>query len=222
MNTVIVVIGVILLIVIFYNLFKNYFTNTSQIVSSSNMNVQLPAVSHTTLVNPTSTRYYYLLWIYVNSWDKNNTTNNRIIFSRNNDVALYLDPKANLVCQINPQQSVTTAPNTTTNINVTSNFPLQKWVCIEINLDNTVVDVYLDGKMVKSVQVPQVSPDNISDINFGVFDANMAQFTRTSSPLDPQTAWNNYLAGNGNSVSNYNLTLSVLKDNIVTSKFSLR
>jgi len=116
--------------------------------------------------------------------------------------------------------------NTSTNINVTNNFPLQKWVCIEVNVDNTIVDVYLDGKMVKSVQVPQVVPDNVSDVNFGKFDANIAQFTRNAFTIDPQTAWNNYLAGNGGSslsstLSSYNLTLSLLKDNVVTSKFSL-
>jgi hypothetical protein len=227
MNTVIVIIGAILLVVIFYTLFKSYFfSNSSKLVNSSNLNIQLPPVSHTSLVNPTSTRYSYLLWIYVNSWDKSDTTNNRVIFSRLNDMSLYLDPNANLVCQMSPSSPTSASSTPATNINVTNNFPLQKWVCIEINVDNTIVDVYLDGKMVKSVQVPQVVPDNVSDVNFGKFDANIAQFTRNAFPIDPQTAWNNYLVGNGGSslsstLSSYNLTLSLLKDNVVTSKFSL-
>jgi hypothetical protein len=224
MNTVIVIIGAILLIIIFYTLFKSYFfSNSSKLVNSSNLNTQLPKVSLTSLVNPTATRYSYIIWIYVNSWDKSDTTNNRVIFSRLNDMSLYLDPNANLVCQMSPTSN---SSSQTTIINVTNNFPLQKWVCIEVNVDNTIVDVYLDGKMVKSVQVPQVVPDNVSDVTFGVFDANIAQFTRNAFPIDPQTAWNNYLTGNGGStlsstLSSYNLSLSLLKDNVVTSKFSL-
>ena len=38
-------------------------------------------------------------------------------------------------------------------IEVVNNFPLQKWVYILISYDNNICDIYLDGKMVKSVQL---------------------------------------------------------------------
>jgi hypothetical protein len=47
---------------------------------------------------------------------------------------------------------------THSDIVVTNNFPIQKWVHIGIVIDNKIMDVYLDGKMVKSVKLQ----DNIS------------------------------------------------------------
>ena len=35
---------------------------------------------------------------------------------------------------------------------ITNNFPLQKWTCILVSVDNKIIDVYLDGKLVKSIE----------------------------------------------------------------------
>ena len=139
---------------------------------------------------------------------------------------------------------------------VTTNFPLQKWVSISVSVDNQFVDVYLDGKLVKSQRfyktvttaaatndVPAVtagvfpkvppnaatSPVNLGSINavnvFTPFDAFVAEFKRWTVPIDPASAWDNYLAGNGtNSISKafsaYGIDVSVLKNNVEQTKFS--
>ena len=113
-----------------------------------------------------------------------------------------------------------------TKINITNNFPLQKWVYLVISIDNTVADCYLDGKLIKSVKITQVAPDKTADVKFGLgVDAYIAQFQRWTNPLDPQSVWKAYAAGSGSSLagtdSNYNVALSVLKDNVITSKLTL-
>jgi hypothetical protein len=74
--------------------------------------------------------------------------------------------------------------------------------------------------------VQQVNPTKESDITFGLgFDAYIAQFQRWTDPLDPQSVWNSYVSGSGSTLagtdSNYNVALSVLKDNVITSKLTL-
>jgi hypothetical protein len=99
-------------------------------------------------------------------------------------------------------------------------------VYLTISIDNTVADCYLDGKLIKSVKISQVGPTTSGNIMFGSgIDAYIAQFQRWTNPLDPQSAWNAYVAGSGSSLagadSNYNVALSVLKDNVITSKLTL-
>ncbi len=113
-------------------------------------------------------------------------------------------------------------------INVTDNFPLQKWVFIVVSVDNYIVDVYLDGKLVKSVQISQVNPDSTSNVYVGSgYDAYIANFQRWSYPLDPQTAWNSYMSGNGGSslgsmlgVNNYHMNMNILKGDVEQGKIT--
>jgi hypothetical protein len=180
----------------------------------------------------------------------NAPTAKSIIFSRNNDLILYLDQSnTTLTAVVNPQINSTNTSSTSpifvsdeskliksavlpstvspsTKINITNNFPLQKWVYLVISIDNTVADCYLDGKLIKSVKITQVAPDKTADVKFGLgVDAYIAQFQRWTNPLDPQSVWKAYAAGSGSSLagtdSNYNVALSVLKDNVITSKLTL-
>ena len=86
-------------------------------------------------------------------------------------------------------------------------------------VDNTIVDVYLDGKLVKSVQIAKsVSiPEGGSDIVFGTnWDAYFAKFERHSKATDLKSAYDKYMEGNGGStlsqaLGNMNVNLSITK-----------
>ena len=160
----------------------------------------------------------------------------KVIFSRKKDILLYLDKStASLLCTLNPTYTNNTdataailpsnSSSTTGTITVTNNFPLQKWVYITVVVDNTITDIYLDGKLVKSVQIDQFYPDKTSDLHFGYgYDAYISNFQRWSTPLDPQTVWSTYLAGNGTSsigTNNYHMNVSLLKDNVEQKTYSL-
>jgi hypothetical protein len=242
MNFIIVILSVIIIVILFYIAFKSYFSNVSTLKNQSSLadpTKPIEKIVATNLQIPNSTRYAYGIWVYVNTLNSPNSKS--VIFSRNNDIVVYLDQmNSTLSAIINPSVSAgisATSPivvsneealvkPTSTKINITNNFPLQKWVYIVISVDNTVVDCYLDGKLIKSVKAQQVNPTKDADITFGLgFDAYIAQFQRWTNPLDPQSVWNSYVSGSGSTLagidSNYNVALSVLKDNVITSKLTL-
>jgi hypothetical protein len=252
MNFIIVILSVIIIVILFYIGFKSYFSKKSTLTSQTSLadgSKPVPDIISSNIQKPDSTRYAYGLWIYVNTL--NAPTAKSIIFSRNNDLILYLDQNnTTLTAVVNPQIDSTNTSSTSpivvsnesnlnkprvppstgvspsTKINITNNFPLQKWVYIVISIDNTVADCYLDGKLIKSVKITQVAPDKTAPVKFGLgVDAYIAQFQRWTNPLDPQSVWKAYAAGSGSSLagtdSNYNVALSVLKDNVITSKLTL-
>ena len=115
---------------------------------------------------------------------------------------------------------------------ITNNFPIQRWVYIVVSIDNTVADVYLDGKLVKSVAITQVQPQE-KLISFktpgasGGMDAYLSNFERVTTPLDPQSVWNKYIAGSGsnlavsNMIGKYNLNLTLLNNGQVSQNYKL-
>ena len=245
---VITIIAVIAIFVVIYYVYVKFFTGVNTLASTSlNLNSQPPPppILVSTLTNPESTKYAYGVWVYVNTWD---TTKTKVIFSRYSDIILYLDKTTGVLnCAIGaagtpfytpaPAPDATLNPElltsdfkqkTTNNISVTNNFPLQTWVYIVVNVNNTVADIYLNGKMVKSVQINQTAPDKVSNIFYGNgYDAVVNKFVRWSTPVDPNTVWNYYVSGNGSgSVAgalggSYGAQVTISKNNAVTSQFKL-
>jgi hypothetical protein len=237
MNSIVIILT-ILIIVLLYVLYAYFMNTSSQLSATADLKQVVPAV--TSINNPKNTRYGYSIWVYVKSWDNNS---NKVIFSRNGNLSLYLSkmsPTLNLDVIMNDNSKQT--------MMITNNFPLQRWVCICISADNQYFDCYLDGKLVKSqrmyVQSPGSStgimpaspPDSstpiylgnsdTSSVAFTAFDAVVASFKRHTSPVDPQTAWTNYTAGNGNNsimkaLSPYGVNLNILKDNVQQSQITI-
>ena len=110
------------------------------------------------------------------------------IFHRDKDTHLKLMPDGKLIAVMGTNKE---------SIDITNNFPLQKWVCVTISLNNNIMDAYLDGKMVKSVKLnPSYSNDSGESIQFGSdVDIYISNFERVPSPTDPKTAYDKYLAG---------------------------
>jgi len=169
------------------------------------------------LSNPESSRYSYNLWIYVVSLGADQK-----IFEIDNGSGKY-----QFKLEVTTSGDLNYYLNTTKYI-ISSNFPLQKWVCVSVSVDNNVVDTYLDGKLVKSQKMEGTpyTPLKTSKIVFGTGDIYLAEFERLANPIDPQTAWDRYMAGNGGSyISNafaaYGANLILTKDQVDMKKFSL-
>lgn len=234
MDIKIIVVGVILLVVVLYYVFRSWFSSDTILDNEYSLNDgTLADIPASDLSVPDAANFTYSIWVYVNSWNTNST---KTIFSRQYDTKLYLDDStATLMMDIgNPTTSQDeNQMNYSDTIQITNNFPLQKWVCVLISVDNNIVDVYLDGKMVKSVYIgtgttpPFTGMQSGSSIVFGSgWDAYISRFERNTSSTDPNTAWNKYLKGNGGSslkdaLGNVSINVSVMKDNIETASYSL-
>jgi hypothetical protein len=213
-------------------IFGNYFTGTTSVAKEQDMTKSIAAITADQLSVPDAERYSYGLWIYVNAWPKTLNSSGVVIptpiFTRVNDMELNLTGTTGTLglYVYKGQKNGTTV--STKEITITNNFPLQKWTYITISKDNTTVDLYLDGKLVKSVAISTThKPDKTSPINFGLVkdgSAFMAKFTRRPRVADPQSVWNDYMGGSGTgSAGNgkMNVNLSLLKDNVETSKFAI-
>ena len=231
--TIILTVIILLLVYVLYAYMTGTVTNLAKSTSLSVVNLPI-----TDIAGSRNTRYGYTIWVYVNTWDNNSK---KTIFSRNNNIRVYLDdnsPTLKVQLTMNKRNADNNAYVTDEMI-VTKNFPLQKWVCISVSVDNQFVDAYLDGKLVKSHRfynndsgtMPIVPPDassapiNLGNSNGSVFDAYVSEFKRSIVPIDPETAWNNYLEGNGTNAvsrafSSYGIDVAILKNNVKQTSIS--
>ena len=246
MNYLYVILGIVVIIIL-YILYQYLATSTSTLTNQTNLKKE-----NTIKVtdNPNTNTYSYGLWLYINSVPGTATNS---IFSTTSTAGpmpttastvgvtglppldLYYTTEGGsvLACEILTGGTSLAIQK----FNITTNFPIQKWVYIVINVQNgNFVDFYLDGKLIKSVQMPNlqqnaavssdVDGEVITGQKDGGLDALIAGFTRTSAAVNPQDVWSSYLAGNGgNSLSkmfsSYGVQVDLVKDNVTQSKFTL-
>lgn len=218
MNYTLIILGIILVLVL-YVLYR-FMTDRQTMVSSKVYLADKPGnKSFGELANPGASRYSYNLWIYVVSLGSDQN-----IFEIKDGSDKLFELKLTTAGDL----KYTLKDDEETAKIITSNYPLQKWVCVSVSVDNDVVDTYVDGKLVKSQKTsgsPKV-PTKTSQIEFGQGDIYIAEFERLPNPIDPQTAWDRYMAGNGGSyISNafaaYGANLILTKDQVDMKKYAL-
>lgn len=226
MNTTTIVLGTILIIIIVFMLFQDHFTGKTKLEKQQHLLKSSPAnIESTKLASPGAVNFTYTIWVFVNSTNNSNMT----IFKRSGDTDLYLTPTGTLTAVMGKDDDTTASINETETIHITNNFPLQKWVCVTISVNQKIMDAYIDGKMVKSVKLSEFFTVNKdSHIEFGKdVDIYISNFERVPSPTDPKSAYDKYLAGSGGAslistlLGNINVNLSVLQNNVETSRFAL-
>lgn len=231
MDTIAIVLIVVILVLI-YVLYAYFTDSATELIQTANLSIAIPPI--TKITSPKNTRYGHSVWLYVNTWDNNA---NKTILSRDNHFRLYLDkssPILKLDVHMNDGSDETMV--------ITNNFPLQKWVNILVSMDNQFADAYIDGKLVRSQRFykqvdnlsgvsPIPSPDKEVALYLGnkeasTFDAYATLLKRWTEPVDPKTAWDNYMKGNGSSkmasaLNDIGIDLSILQNKEEVKKFSL-
>jgi hypothetical protein len=218
MDTIVIVLIVVIILLVYFL----YAASASKTSSKTlyNLNKSNTSIANADLTNPKSYRFSYESWIYVNNW---NNTSEKYIYNANAGtegtqvIKLYLDKTApTLYCKLSGLGNTANPV-----IKVTENFPIQKWVYVVISVDSQIADCYLDGKLIKSTKLPYlVDVSSAYNINFGICDAYVTGFKRNAFAMNPQTAWANYMAGNGFSGNKYGMNLTITKDNATVSQIS--
>jgi hypothetical protein len=225
MNIVAVFLGIIIVILI-YILYTYITQKPIDINNLVYLKTDTKTIDASLIKNPTASTFSYAFWVYINSWD---TVNIKPLLKHGDvNFKIYLD---NLTPTLKLDYIHTTS--TSESFNLMSNFPIQKWCYVIVSVDNQILDFYLDGKLVLSSQL-NGTPVITNSVNSGdtivIGDSNikqdiyLAKISRWPNAVDPQTAWDTYMNGNGqsNALNNmYNMKLSVLKNNIETKEFSL-
>ena len=110
-----------------------------------------------------------------------------------------------------------------------SNIAIQRWVNLTISVYGRSMDVYIDGKLVKTCLLPGVAninnSANIYVTPMGGFSGWTSKFQYYPNPLNPQEAWNIYTNGfsswYSNMFSSYNVQISLVENGKTKSSLTL-
>lgn len=113
------------------------------------------------------------------------------------------------------------------NCNV-SNVPIQKWVNLVLSVYGRTLDLYIDGKLVKTCLLPgTANVNNNSDVYVtpqGGFDGWTSKFQYYPNSLNPQEVWNIYSKGYGGQGwfnNTYSLQVSLLENGTQQNSFTI-
>jgi len=231
MNYTLIGLGVILCVIIYmmFRFISEQGKTVTSIVTLDGATTN-PDVPFSSLSSPTSSRYYLSFWINVVNAPSsgNETTLFKIVNPVNTDIVrVSLTSTSELKYSMAEQ-----SPGSTNSHTIMTNFPLQKWVYVILSVDGKTIDLYIDGKMIRSENLVNLPVTTTKDSKFVFTNAastavvHMAKFERNPTAVDPSTAWSNYIAGNGgnyfsNLLSSYGATFTLTKDNLDVNKFSL-
>jgi len=212
-------------ITLMYLLYSYFSLKPTTISTSADLN---STTDNVITIKSAHTRYAYGGWLYVKSLPIANSK--QYIFNRPDNISLSLSgTRPTLTCNIT---TATATPNTVVPVIITDNFPMQKWTHVMINVDNSYIDCYLDGKLIKSKRVNDINgngplvPTADNSITLGTCDAQLTKFKYWETIISPEDAWTEYKSGNGqstfgNTLSNYGADIQILKDGIEQTSFSM-
>lgn len=241
MNALTIVILVVILIVVIIMIYS-YFTNSSNyLLTLTNI---MDMDSNLSLTNPSTdndANFSYGIWFYVNNWNYNigsvkpifkvlgqtsdQTTSNYLtnltvkLGSTENNLNIH-------VPYFNPAYSTTNSDSqflqTVCNV---QNVPLQSWVCLQVSVYGRSIDVYINGKLVRTCIPPGIVAPPLGNIlitknSFDGFVSNLRYF---DTAVNPQQAYNYYLAGAGigGVFDKYRIKFTYLVDNKDKGSFEI-
>lgn len=187
------------------------------------------------LIGGNTANYSYSFWLYINTWDYGYGSE-KVIFRRTksdetNLIEGVLDTtNNNLLIKMAYSSGDDAKPNDKIYSECSvSNIPLQKWTNVIVTLNNKAIDIYLDGKLVKTCVLPGVqtpkpaqnliiadkSSDDVEGTGFSGFLAKFRFYSRT---INPREAYEIYKEGYGsgwlaNLLSKYKIKFAFLKNN---------
>ena len=223
MDLILVILGIILIIVLYYFLSSG---ETTVLSNKLDLSIRQTSIPKEKISEPSSRKYSYEMWLYFYNFNaSSNYIVSRTSSSSGKNIGLKFDTSSPKL--ILEYTATATGAASIKTIPITDNFPLQTWVHLIVSVDDTYVDTYMNGKLIKSIQDKDIdSPDPNSPIVYGTPKCYLAKLSRTVSPTDPQTAWDKYSAGNGENpmakyLSSFGLSMTLQKNNQDYSKVTL-
>ena len=122
-----------------------------------------------------------------------------------------------------------TTPGGTTVVHTcgVGNIPIQKWTNLVISVYGRTLDIYIDGKLVRTCLLPGVANVNENKSVYvtpmGGFDGWTSKFQYYSDSLNPQQVWNIYSKGytSGLFAGSYQLQMSVLNNGTAQDTYTI-
>jgi hypothetical protein len=201
--------------------------------------------------NTPSSNFAYSIWFYVDDWNYR-YGEPKVIFGRMGAPSSSgsgsipgvngLDPcpavvlgavenniSVSLGCYPGADQEPTTTGGTTVVHTCTvANVPIQRWVNLIISVYGRTMDIYIDGKLVRTCLLPGVaSVNNNANVYVtpaGGFDGWTSKFQYYPDSLNPQQAWNIYSQGYSSWMSmfnSYQVQISLVENGTTQSSITI-
>jgi hypothetical protein len=227
----------IFVIIFIYYIFKYILTDPYTLKTLTNGQTATTIAKDELKNGGLDANFSYSIWFYVNDWNYR-LGDNKVIFGRMDDGTGTITG----ITGVNPSPLVVLTP-TENNLNVylqcqgvtepnmcsIDNVPIQKWVHLLVSVYNRTMDLYLDGKLVRTCLlpgVPQISNTDVEITPEGGFSGWTSKFQYYPSALNPQDAWNIYSQGYGgnmfsNLIKSYQVQFSILENGVTYSSVTI-
>lgn len=226
------ILTILVIIIVIYLLYKYFYPSNR--ISSLKSGKKVETVSASDLPGGNNNNNFaYSTWIYIKNWNYR-LGEKKVVLQRGGNAAGGGNPSISLGKYENDIniELLTYGSNGHDNKPFTcsvQNIPLQKWVNVIVSLNGRSLDVYIDGKLVRTCILPGVArADNTANIYItpsGGFSGWTGQMKYWPNPLNPQQAYNVYKEGPGTSDTNifnkYRIKFSYLVDNVEKGSFEV-
>ena len=250
LSIVITIVVIVLILMLLRYIFTDPYTlqNIQDGKTTSTINATDLATNGTDVP---SSNFAYSVWFYVNDWNYR-YGEPKVIFGRmgaksGSDEGSVpgisgLDPcpavvlgavennvAVSLGCYPGVDQEPTTpGGNTVVHTCAVANIPIQKWVNLIISVYGRTMDLYVDGKLVRTCLLPGVASVN-NDANIYVtprcgFDGWTSKLQYYPNSLNPQEAWNIYTRGYSDWSSMFNayqIQISLIENGTTQSSVTI-
>jgi hypothetical protein len=232
----------ILVLVIVYIIAGYIFPNNKQLSGMMDGTKQQTIEAVNLPSNTNSLNYTYSTWFYIEDWNykfgEKKTILGRLDGDNNPSPSIELgamDNDVTISISCYPTKQSGSASDSASAVKPiihkckVQNVPLQRWVNLIVSLYGRTLDVYIDGKLVRTCLLPgvakvaQSSPVIITPN--GGFSGWTSNFQYWATSTNPQQAYDIYKSGYGGSLGNffnkYRLKFSFLEDNTEKGSFEI-
>jgi len=212
------VLAVVVILLLLYVIFKALTTNYTSLGSMQKWGNET-TLQGSNLPSSFKANSAISIWFYIKKWVDGTKV---IVFKKVSEILFNVEFKSGTnTIRIFPTSG---ASNENLDCEI-SDFPLQKWVNLIVSFNGSAMDVYVDGKLVKSCVVNLGSRLNETDTivlgdNKRMTDdiGFITNVKLKASPIAPQEAWDIYSQGFGGSpwsdlLNKYKVKLSFIVDN---------
>ena len=220
-NIVLILLAIVFIATIVYISLQNYFEGATSFKYNTNL-IQLSQIDLTGVRDPSSSNFSYGMWLKLPKFKDG------IIYNRETELKIFIKNGALMASCVSTSLDVdNTVTSTTNEFELIKNLPLQKWMYINISISKikdsrSIVDVYIDGKLIKSLQYNGLIVPSTNTAEIGPSNAKLVGFKRWSYSLTPVMVANEYNSMNVSKIlGNYSADISVLTNGAVTNNFTI-
>ena len=156
MNLKLIIVGIVLIVGV-YILYKILFRDKGRTyLIKSHVGKKTETINADSLTSGLDSDFSLSLWVYINGWNYRNGQTKDILIKGDNTNSSF---KLQLGSNVNNLTATLATNAGETQCNIT-NVPIQKWFNVIAVLNNRALDLYLDGKIVRTCMLGGVLKQN--------------------------------------------------------------